>query len=114
MIVAVDFDDTITMPSPFPITGKVRKDAIFYIKKMYENGVMLILWTCRVDNYLSEATAILKEAGILNCFSKINDNISGSSRKVYADFYIDDKSMQINWKKIYKEVCRRRRILNEK
>ena len=104
MIVAVDFDDTITMPSPFPITGKVRKDAIFYIKKMYENGVMLILWTCRVDNYLSEATAILK----------INDNISGSSRKVYADFYIDDKSMQINWKKIYKEVCRRRRILNEK
>ena len=114
MIVAVDFDDTITMPSSFPITGKVRKDAIFYIKKMYENGVMLILWTCRVDNYLSEATAILKEAGILNCFSKINDNISGSSRKVYADFYIDDKSMQINWKKIYKEVCRRRRILNEK
>lgn len=109
MIVAVDFDDTITFPSKYPVTGKVRKDAVKYITKMYEDGVHLILWTCRVDEFLNEALQVLKDAGILHCFCRVNENFTGKSRKVYAHFYIDDKSMRINWKRFYKIVSKMRR-----
>ena len=34
MIIAIDFDDTITEPSPFPITGKIRERAVEVIKKL--------------------------------------------------------------------------------
>ena len=106
MIIAIDFDDTITEPSPYPITGKVRKDAIKYITKLYLDGHKLILWTCREGKYLNEALQILDDCELLYKFDKINDNVDGktSSRKIFADYYIDDKSMKINWRKIYNQI----------
>ena len=52
MIVAVDFDDTITYPSPYPITGKIRIDAIDTLNYFKDMGIKIILWTCRTGKYL--------------------------------------------------------------
>ena len=33
-VIAIDFDGTITLPSPYPITGKIRPEAIEVIKRI--------------------------------------------------------------------------------
>lgn len=103
-VIAIDFDNTITEPSPYPIMGSVRTEAIKYIKKLYDNGYTLILWTCRSGVYLEEAISALKLNNIFDCFKYINeDGQQHNHRKVIADFYIDDRSCidNINWNSIY-------------
>lgn len=108
MKIAIDFDDTITEISPYPITGKVREDAKLYIKKLWDDGHTLILWTSRGGKYLDEAIDVLHESGLLPYFSFINDDGSQiqKSRKINADFYIDDRSMftEIVWEDWYNYI----------
>lgn len=106
MIIAIDFDDTITEYSPYPITGKIREDAIYYIDKLYKDGHTLILWTCRYGSYLNEALDLLKQANILHCFKYINEDGSNKSRKVEADYYIDDRNIliELDWEKLYNHI----------
>lgn len=106
MIVAVDFDDTITYPSPFPITGKIRPEAVKTIKSFQALNIQVILWTCRSGQYLEEAINLCNEHGIY--FDAINDNIKDiNSRKILADVYVDDKNLnKINWKQIKRKVLK--------
>ena len=106
-VIAIDFDETITDNTAFPVMGKVRPEAIVYIKSLYEKGYNLILWTCREGKYLNEALNALKEADILKYFKYINDNgTESTARKIAADFYIDDRSCfgEINWQSIYNYI----------
>lgn len=105
-VIAVDFDETITDNTPYPVTGVVRLDAKKYLKLLYEQGYTLILWTCRSGQYLCDAINVLKENNIYQYFSGINQDTVlryTPSRKIVADFYIDDKSClgEIDWKSIY-------------
>ena len=106
-VVAVDFDDTITEPSSYPITGKIRSDAITVLKEFHNIGIKIILWTCRTDMYLEEAITLCSKNGIV--LDAVNENIKDcKSRKVLADVYIDDKGLcDINWLRI------RERTLNQ-
>jgi hypothetical protein len=105
MIIAVDFDGTI-VANCFPDIGSERYGAIEALKRIQQNGNQLILWTCRTDlperAYLDEAVHFCMSRGLI--FDAINCNLPnspfaglGDSRKVYADFYIDDKALQPNW-----------------
>lgn len=102
MIIAIDFDDTITEPSEYPIMGKIREEAISVIKELKKKHT-LVLWTCRTDKYLEEALNALKEAGIE--FDYIND-YPGAGRKIFADVYVDDRAFNciIDWKQIKREL----------
>lgn len=106
-IIAIDFDGTITDNTPYPVCGNLRQDAAFYIKQLYNLGYILVLWTARKDNYYLEAINKLKEWNIYKFFSfdYLDKTTSG---KIYADFYIDDKSLTepINWKKIYNFILK--------
>lgn len=106
MIVAVDFDDTITYPSPYPITGKIRIDAIDTLNYFKDMGIKIILWTCRTGKYLFEAVELCRVNGLV--FDAVNENIYDTdSRKVLADVYIDDKCLSIiNWKNIKNKVIK--------
>lgn len=110
MIIAVDFDGTIVADC-FPNIGEELFCAIETLKKLKENGHKLILWTCREDSperfYLEEAVHFCMSRGLF--FDAINENtpdspfnLLGKSRKVYADFYIDDKSMLPAWEAYFK------------
>lgn len=100
-VIAIDFDGTITEDSPFPITGKVRPKAIEVIKKL-QKVYTCVLWTCRRGHYLLEAVEILEQNGVV--FEYINSTPPPyiSSPKVYADVYIDDRSIntKIDWYEI--------------
>lgn len=105
MILAIDFDGTI-VEDQFPGIGKLVPQAFDTISHFQACGHKLILWTCREDGperkYLTEAVEFCRNYGIE--FDAVNTNVKGSpfellgqGRKVYADYYIDDKAMFPLW-----------------
>lgn len=104
--IAIDFDGTIYRHE-FPRIGESLPYAIESIKALKRAGFDLILWTCRTGDYLEKAKEKLKKDGLE--FDAYNENLEFSiksyadSRKVGADFYIDDKDIhvdEINWNRI--------------
>lgn len=98
-IYAIDFDGTLC-ENMFPSIGDPIPSAIEYVKKLKEDGHKLILWTCRVGKKLEEAVKWCEQQGLE--FDTVNENLKeiidkygGDSRKVTADFYIDDKNLSI-------------------
>ena len=96
MIFAIDFDGTICENS-YPEIGKEIPGAIDTIKKISEYRT-IILWTCRAGEELKNAIDFCKSKGLV--FDHINENTlrrideyGSDSRKISADFYIDDKSI---------------------
>ena len=103
MIIAVDFDGTIVHQA-YPEIGKVHPFAFETLKKFQQvDGDELILWTCRQGELLDAAVEFCKEHGLV--FDAVNDNlkhIQFKPRKIFADWYIDDRANDgyINWKHI--------------
>jgi hypothetical protein len=113
MIVAVDFDGTLCH-SAWPETSDLDMVGIYTMRLFRRNGGRLILWTCRHDKTLDDAVRACAEAGLE--FDAVNANdpqhikrweeVHGKSNyspKVYADIYVDDRSItcyEIPWKKI--------------
>lgn len=96
-IFAVDFDGTLC-ESVWPGIGKPNWDLIRYLQKKKKKGDKLILWTCRVGERLEEAAAWCRDHGLE--FDTVNENLpemieyyGNDTRKVFADVYIDDKSL---------------------
>lgn len=105
MIIAIDFDGTL-VSDRFPEVGEPLMFAFDALRQLKEQGNKLILWTCREDiperKYLTEAVELCRANGIE--FDAVNENLPdspfiemGHSRKVFADFYIDDKALQPQW-----------------
>lgn len=110
---AVDFDGTITT-DPTGIGPLIpRPHAIRVLKKLYNKGVKLILWTCRAGKDLEEALEFLKNHGVLHVFKAINKQLPEVEKlfapdiaeKVGANFYLDDKNLfapEVNWLEVEK------------
>ena len=94
-IIAVDFDNTLTYKSEYPITGKINPKMIKFIKDLQLRNNKIILWTCREDEELVEAIKLCAEYKLY--FDAINANVDGihTSRKVFAHYYIDDKAIAL-------------------
>lgn len=101
--IAVDFDGTI-VTDKFPEIGEPNYALINWLIGYQFRGGKLILWTSRnniCDNALSKAVDFCKSVGLE--FDAINENLKevqekwkGDTRKVLADYYLDDKA--IEWK----------------
>lgn len=98
-IYAIDFDGTLCK-NMFPKIGDPNNTVINKIKNIKENGNKLILWTCRTGKRLDEAVKWCNSKGIE--FDAINNNIQDiinkfkcDSRKIVADYYIDDKAIKV-------------------
>lgn len=93
MIIAVDFDGTLHLPDGSANTTLMRK-----LKASQRNGDTVILWTCRTGKSLTDALRFCSENGFIP--NLVNQNAPqviarmGDPRKIYADIYIDDKSMR--------------------
>lgn len=97
MIIAVDFDGTLC-ENNYPQIGEPNKELIGKLVHSRTNGNKIILWTCREEELLEDALNWCKEQGLE--FDAINDNIDEikqmykhNSRKITADIYVDDKSV---------------------
>ena len=99
-IIAVDFDGVICV-SEFPNIGRPHINVIDALIKRRKKGDKLILWTCRHDKLLDDAVAFCRNMGLE--FDAVNENLDfmiekyGESRKVGADYYLDDKSVTPEW-----------------
>lgn len=96
-IVAIDFDGTL-VEDKFPYIGDLNKEMFALCKRLKEQGVSLILWSCRDGEQLDQAVLFCKAQGLE--FDAVNENIQAvremfhnDTRKVYADLYIDDKAI---------------------
>ena len=100
-IYAVDFDGTLCR-NAYPDIGEPRQEIIdFVLREQKEFGAKLILWTNRTDKQLDEAVRWCNERGII--FDAINHNIpevietfGGDTRKVFAHYYLDDRSIMLD------------------
>lgn len=98
-IFAVDFDGTLC-ENAWPEIGEPHTEMIESVKKLRQDGHEIILWTCREGNDLEKALSWCAERGLT--FDAVNDNLEetkkffgGNSRKIVADFYIDDKALHV-------------------
>ena len=96
-IIAVDFDGTLC-ECKFPDIGAPIPPVIEYVKRLRAAGNIIILWTCRTGQNLTDAVTWCKQQGLT--FDYINENVKqnveqygGGTRKIFADVYIDDKTI---------------------
>ncbi len=102
MYIAVDFDGSIVTEA-WPGIGRLRFMARIVLQWLKRRGHVLILNTCRRDQYLTWARMFLNDRGIR--FDYFNENpperteaFGGDCRKISADIYIDDKAIGYwNW-----------------
>lgn len=96
MIIAVDFDGTLQFADRTPNRILFRM-----LRQNQRNGDIVILWTCRSGKRLMEAVQFCLHNGLK--FNYVNQNapqavaaLGYDSRKIYADLYIDDRSLALN------------------
>ena len=102
MIIAVDFDGVLVQDA-FPGVGEPDHEMVDLVRLLIQkSGVEVVLWTSRVDQPLEDAVAWCEQMGLT--FDAINDNAPSNrrkygklypdgTRKVYADYYLDDHNM---------------------
>lgn len=108
--IAVDFDGTI-VESRYPDIGKPKLFAFETLKKLQQDGYLLILWTYRYGKELDEAVEFCKSNGVE--FYAVNKSypeevldLKKMSRKVDADIFIDDRNIggMYSWGEIYHKI----------
>lgn len=103
MVIAIDFDGTITTKNCFPEISELRPYAKEAIKHFQEAGHKCVLWTCREGQSLDRARQFLNENGIKMDGYNYSPYML-QSRKIVADIYIDDKNVfmvdDVDWLKI--------------
>ena len=118
MIIMVDFDATL-VDSDYPTIIRLKPHAQEVMKKWHEQGIYLIINTCRNGKAEWEAETFLFDNKVP--FHKINDHAPfvkdkyfdphhPISRKIYANLQIDDTSLnymngdKMDWWQIDEQV----------
>lgn len=104
-VYAVDFDGTLNLAQKYPELGKPNMKLIEMLIERRAEGDKVILWTCREGHLLDDAVGYCRKYGLE--FDAINDNIQenknrwgNNTRKVFADFYIDDRNLLYDGKEL--------------
>lgn len=94
--IAVDFDGTLC-EDRFPHIGPPRLHIIQAVRHLQRLGIKTILWTCRNGEVLKQAVEWCRSYDLT--FDAVNENLpevkakwGGDTRKVLADYYLDDKN----------------------
>lgn len=103
-VYAIDFDNTL-FKTTYPTIISPMWRTIRRVKRLQDKGHKIILNTCRVEPWLSEAVEACRQVGLE--FDAVNANLperiaqyGGDCRKISADIYIDDKNKfwrGVNW-----------------
>lgn len=102
MIIAVDFDGVLC-ENAFPKIGRPNYGVISLIREFIDNGHEVVLWTVRNGEELTAAVDWCGERGLHFCNvngpapsneAEYKDKYPTQSRKIYADIYIDDHSLE--------------------
>jgi hypothetical protein len=111
--IAVDFDGTV-VEDAYPSVGKAKIFAFETMKKLQSEGYRLILWTYRHGPALEDAIEFCRKNGLE--FYAVNSSFEGEvfdsatqSRKIDADWFIDDRNIGgfPGWGEIYNIITDR-------
>ena len=98
-IYAIDFDNTLAI-TRFPEIVAPNKKMVAFAKAAKAQGHPIILWTSRAGADLENAVEWCRVQGLV--FDAVNEPLpeqikrwGNDTRKIYADYYIDDKNMTI-------------------
>ena len=94
-IIAVDFDETLCFKNEIPNIALISR-----LRYEQSRGNVVILWTCREGESLKTALDFLRQYAFIPNFVNQNSpetikRLGRDCRKIFADIYIDDKS--VNW-----------------
>ena len=112
LVIAVDYDDTITLHRPYPQRAPLNPVAKKYLDKLNEAGFKIVLWTARIgDDYEEVYNRCITEFGLTYLLKDDpNRYPHGKTGKLWAKFYIDDHSYinrKVPWRKIYKYLMKK-------
>lgn len=92
---AFDFDGTI-VENKFPQIGEIINGTVDRINTLYsELSNIIIVWTCRGDDYTSQMRQFLIKHKIPFDFINENPVFDTGSRKIFAHEYYDDRNIPI-------------------
>lgn len=99
-IYAIDFDNTLAI-TRFPEIIGPNKKMVAFTKAVQAQGHKIILWTSRAGADLENAVEWCRLQGLV--FDAVNEPLpeqikrwGNDTRKIYADYYIDDKNVTID------------------
>ena len=99
-VYAIDFDDTLAY-TRFPEIVAPNKKMVALTRALKAQGHKIILLTSRAGGDLTEAVEWCRAQGIV--FDAVNEPLpeqikkwGNDTRKIFADFYIDDKAMSVS------------------
>ena len=111
IILSVDFDGTL-VESDYPNIGNLKPNAKEIINRLYDEGYIILINTCRSGIYEGDCYKFLNENGIK--YHYINSNLPSQieyfgqdCRKISANLYIDDKNLlgiPDDWNEIYELI----------
>jgi 8-oxo-dGTP pyrophosphatase MutT (NUDIX family) len=114
MIIAVDFDGTVC-EDKYPEVGIFLPGAVETLKALYTAGHDIVLWTCRRGKEAEAAWKACMDAGIP--FSGINEGDycreKHTYKKLFADLYIDDKSLEHYGRKVIWDAVANKLLHNQ-
>lgn len=101
MIIAVDFDG-ILCENRFPDIGPPNYEVISLVRELIDKRHEVVLWTTRNGEELTAAVDWCGDRGLHFCNvngpapsnMEIDGSYPTSSRKIYADIYIDDHNLE--------------------
>jgi trehalose-6-phosphatase len=108
--IAIDFDGTCVQKAEFPKFGESVPSAGYYLRRLQEQGIELILWTCRNGQPLQSALDWFEGQGIqlVGVNGDENCTLIDRSVKIDCDFYIDDKALgcplrndSVHWESVW-------------
>jgi hypothetical protein len=108
MVIAIDFDGTIVYDK-FPDIGEIKPNAKEIINQLYNEGNIIIIWTCRYSIHEYKAKIFLENNDIkfhyINMHvPELTEKYKNDTRKLSYDVLIDDKNLggiPDDWNKIY-------------
>lgn len=109
VVIAVDFDNTLTVNNAFPEVGQKNDNAFEFLTKLQNNGIKIVLYTMRGGEALQKAIEWCKENNFeFDAIGKhpYQDEVLGITvYKCFAHFYIDDRNIGVPLKQIEHSIC---------
>lgn len=107
MIIAFDFDGTITKRNEYPDCGEIREGIVHCIIRLHNEGHDIMIFTCRDVQHISQIAAYNKMINYLINksipFRTINRNVNPTRAfnpiKPYWEILVDDSALGFdpNW-----------------
>lgn len=100
LFIGVDFDGTIVTEG-FPNIGEIKPRTVELMKRLKDEGHLVIVWTARSGSYLTDAIDFMNENNIP--YDYVNENPEDEyvkrgeqGRKIFCHYYLDDRAVHVD------------------